>query len=62
MAKTVKSEDLSNFKLDSMSKRIRAVIDTNKDEEGNDLGFGNDIRDIYDDMCKDGLMFAYIFT
>lgn len=61
MAKTVKSEDLSNFKLDSMSKRIRAVIDTNKDEEGHDLGFGNDIRDIYDEMCKDGLLFAFIF-
>ena len=59
--KTVQSEDLNNFKLDSMSKRIRCVIDTNKDEKGNDLGFGYDIKDIYDELCKDGYLFAYIF-
>ena len=61
MAKSVKSEDLQNFKLDSMSKRIRCVIDTNKDKDGNDLGFGYAMEDIYDELCKDGYMFAYIF-
>lgn len=59
--KTVQSEDLNNFKLDSMSKRIRCVIDTNKSDNGDDLGFGYDMQDIYDELCKDGYLFAYIF-
>ena len=61
MAKQVKSDDLNNFRLDNMSKRVRCVIDTNKDENGNDLGFGYDMSKIYDELCKDGYLFAYIF-
>lgn len=60
MAKTVKSDDLQNFKLDTMSKRIRCVVDTNKDAQGNDLCFGYDLHHIYDELCKDGYLFAYI--
>lgn len=60
MAKQVKSEDLNNFKLDNMSKRIRCVIDTNKDENGNDIGFAYSLSSIYDELCKDGYLFAYI--
>lgn len=59
MAK-VKSDN-DNFKLDSMSKRVRAVIDTNKDDNGNDIGFALTMKDIYDELCKDGYLFAYIF-
>lgn len=60
MAKSVKSEDLQQYKLDTMSKRIRCVVDTNKDEDGNDLGFGYELSHIYDELCKDGYLFAYI--
>lgn len=60
MAKQVQSDDLQNFKLDTMSKRIRCVIDTNKDDAGNDLGFGFKLSNIYDELCKDGYLFAYI--
>ena len=60
MAKQVKSEDLQNFKLDNMSKRIRCVVDTNKDADGNDVGFGFPLEKIYDELCKDGYLFAYI--
>lgn len=60
MAKQVKSDDLNNFKLDNMSKRIRCVVDTNKDENGNDLMFGYPLQKIYDELCKDGYLFAFI--
>lgn len=60
MAQIVRSDDLTNFKLDSMTKRVRCVIDTNKDSQGNDLGFGYTLKHIYDELCKDGYLFAFI--